>query len=424
MEDLPVGHTKIQQGFEFAKEAYAAYGVDVEDAISRADAIPVSMHCWQGDDVIGFDGSDSLSGGIQTTGNYPGRARRPEELRADIDKAISLIPGKTKLNLHACYAEKNGKEIDRDAYTIAEFSDWLDWAKSGKIGLDFNPTYFSHPMMDGDFSLSSYNESKRRFWIEHGKRCLEIAGAFAEGTGQPCTVNFWMPDGYKDTCADTVKHREIMTQSLDEIFATAYDRKNVLAAVESKLFGLGVESHTVASHEYALGYAISRNLRYTLDAGHFHPTEVISAKISAVLQFTDQILLHVSRGVRWDSDHVITLDDELQRIMDEIVWNSYENRVFIGLDYFDASINRIAAWAVGMRNARKAILNACLAPVERIRAAEYGEDFTSRLALLEDRKTLPFGLVWAYYCESRGIAQDGAWLDEVKVYERTVLSKR
>jgi len=424
MEDLPVSHTKIQQGFEFAKEAYAACGVDVEAAISRADAIPVSMHCWQGDDVIGFDGSDSLSGGIQTTGNYPGRARTPEELRADIDKAISLIPGKTKLNLHACYAEKNGKEIDRDAYTIAEFSGWLDWAKSGKIGLDFNPTYFSHPMMDGDFSLSSYDESKRRFWIEHGKRCLEIADAFAEGTGQPCTVNFWMPDGYKDTCADTVKHREIMTQSLDEIFATAYDRKNVLAAVESKLFGLGVESHTVASHEYALGYAISRNQRYTLDAGHFHPTEVISAKISAVLQFADQILLHVSRGVRWDSDHVITLDDELQRIMDEIVWNRYENRVFIGLDYFDASINRIAAWAVGMRNARKAILNACLAPVERIRAAEYSEDFTSRLALLEDRKTLPFGLVWAYYCESRGIAQDGVWLDEVKTYERTVLSRR
>jgi len=419
-----VSHTKIQQGFEFAKEAYAACGVDVEAAISRADAIPVSMHCWQGDDVIGFDGSDSLSGGIQTTGNYPGRARTPEELRADIDKAISLIPGKTKLNLHACYAEKNGKEIDRDAYTIAEFSGWLDWAKSGKIGLDFNPTYFSHPMMDGDFSLSSYDESKRRFWIEHGKRCLEIADAFAEGTGQPCTVNFWMPDGYKDTCADTVKHREIMTQSLDEIFATAYDRKNVLAAVESKLFGLGVESHTVASHEYALGYAISRNQRYTLDAGHFHPTEVISAKISAVLQFADQILLHVSRGVRWDSDHVITLDDELQRIMDEIVWNRYENRVFIGLDYFDASINRIAAWAVGMRNARKAILNACLAPVERIRAAEYSEDFTSRLALLEDRKTLPFGLVWAYYCESRGIAQDGVWLDEVKTYERTVLSRR
>ena len=424
MEDSPVSHVKNQQGFEIAKEAYAALGVDVEAAILRADSIPVSMHCWQGDDVIGFDGADSLSGGIQTTGNYPGRARTPQELRADIDKAISLIPGKTKLNLHACYAEKNEKKVDRDAYTVSEFSNWLDWAKTGKTGLDFNPTYFSHPMMDGDFSLSSFDETKRSFWIEHGKRCMEISAAFAAGTGEPCTVNFWMPDGYKDTCADTVKRREIMTRSLDEIFSVPYDKNSVLASVESKLFGLGVESHTVASHEYALGYAITRNVLYTLDAGHFHPTEVISAKISAVLQFVDSILLHVSRGVRWDSDHVITLDDELQRIMDEIVWNNYENRVFIGLDYFDASINRIGAWGVGMRNARKAILNACLAPVERFRAAEYNADYTARLALLEDRKTLPFGLVWAYYCESRGVAPDGAWLDEVKAYERNILSKR
>jgi len=415
---------QILQGFEIAKEEYAAVGVDIEAAIARADEIPLSMHCWQGDDVIGFDGSDSLSGGIQTTGNYPGRASAPAELRADIDKARSLIPGKTKLNLHACYAEKNGKKIDRDEYSVTEFSDWLDWAKAGRIGLDFNPTYFSHAMMDGDFSLSSYDEVKRRFWIEHGKRSLEIAGAFARGTGEPCTVNFWMPDGYKDACADTVKHREIMMQALDEIFSIPYDKKLVLASIESKLFGLGVESYTVASHEYSLGYAISRNVLYTLDAGHFHPTEVISAKISAVLQFLGQILLHVSRGVRWDSDHVITLDDELQRIMDEIVWNNYEKRVFIGLDYFDASINRIAAWAVGMRNARKAILNACLAPVESIRAAEYSGDYTSRLARLEDRKTLPFGLIWAYYCESRGIAQDGAWLDEVKTYEQNVLCKR
>ena len=411
-------------GFELAKEIYASCGVDVEAAIARADAIPVSMHCWQGDDVAGFDGADALSGGIQTTGNYPGRARTPSELRADIDKAISMIPGKTKLNLHACYAEKGGKRIDRDEYGIAEFSGWLDWAKKGKIGLDFNPTYFSHPMMDSNFSLSSFDENKRRFWIEHGKRCLEIAGAFAEGTGQLCTVNFWMPDGYKDTCVDTLKRREIMTQSLDEIFSAAYDKDHVLASVESKLFGLGVESHTVASHEYSLGYAISRNLLYTLDAGHFHPTEVISAKISAVLQFIGRALLHVSRGVRWDSDHVITLDDELQRIMDEIVWNNYEERVLIGLDYFDASINRIAAWVVGMRNARKAILSACLAPVDGMRAAEYEADYTTRLAMLEERKTLPFGLVWGYYCESRGIAPDGIWLDEVKAYEKTVLSKR
>ena len=424
MEEYPVSNSRVQQGFEFAKEIYASCGVDVEAAIARADAIPVSMHCWQGDDVIGFDGSATLTGGIQTTGNYPGRARTPDELRRDIDKAISLIPGKTKLNLHACYAEKNGKSIDRDAYTIAEFSGWLNWAKETGVALDFNPTFFSHPMMDGDFCLSSLDENKRRFWVEHGKRCLEIAEAFAAGQGQPCTVNYWMPDGYKDTCADTVLRRDIMTRSLDEIFATPYDKTNVLASVESKLFGLGVESYTVASHEYSLGYAISRKLLYTLDAGHFHPTEVISAKISAVLQFVDSVLLHVSRGVRWDSDHVITLDDELQRIMDEIVWNKFENRVYIGLDYFDASINRIAAWAVGMRNARKAILNACLAPVGALRDAEYQADYTRRLAGLEDRKTLPFGLVWAYYCESRGIAPDGIWLNDVKQYERDVLSKR
>ena len=414
----------IQQTYNLAKERYAEFGVDVEAAIKKADAIPVSMHCWQGDDVIGFDGVGALTGGIQTTGNYPGRARTPDELRADIDKARTLIPGKTKLNLHGCYAEKNGKTIDRDAYTIAEFANWLDWAKRTDLGLDFNPTYFSHPMMDGDFSLSSFQESKREFWVEHGRRCIEIGQAFADGLGQPCTVNFWMPDGYKDTCADTVKRRELMTRSLDEIFAKPYDETKVLAAVESKLFGVGLESYTVASHEYSLGYAISRKKLYTLDAGHFHPTEVISAKISAVLQFMDQILLHVSRGIRWDSDHVITLDDELQRIMDEILWNGYENRVHIGLDYFDASINRIAAWAIGMRNARKAILNAYLAPVDAIRAAEYAGNYTERFARFEDRKTLPFGAVWAHYCESKNIPLDGEWFNEVITYERDVLSTR
>jgi len=415
---------QIMQGFELAKEQYAEIGVDVEQAIAKADSIAVSMHCWQGDDVIGFDGSDSLSGGIQATGNYPGRARTPDELRADIDKARSLIPGKTKLNLHACYAEKNGRTVDRDAYTAAEFSNWIDWAKAGGIGMDFNPTFFSHPMMDGNFSLSSFDEAKRGFWVEHGKRCLEIGGAIAEETGQPCLVNFWMPDGYKDTCADTVTRRELMTRSLDEIFSVPHDGKKVLTAIESKLFGLGVESYTVASHEYSLGYAISRKMLYTLDAGHFHPTEVISAKISAVLQFLDSVLLHVSRGVRWDSDHVITLDDELQRIMDEIVWNGFEKRAFIGLDFFDASIDRIAAWAIGMRNARKAILNACLAPADTIRAAEHRGDYTERFARLEDRKTLPLGAVWAFYCESKGIPQDGAWLDEVRKYERDVLAAR
>lgn len=415
--------SSVIKGYEYAKEVYASHGVDVEKAIARADAIPVSMHCWQGDDVLGFDGSGSLTGGIQTTGNYPGRARTPEELRGDIDKALSLIPGVTKLNLHASYAEKNGKKIDRDAYTIDEFRNWVDWAKARDMGLDFNPTYFSSPRMDGDFSLSSFDEGTRKFWVEHGKRCREIGLAFAQELGKPCAINFWMPDGYKDTCVDTAKHRDIMTRSLDEIFAVNIDKNLVPCAIESKLFGVGVESYTVASHEYALGYAISRGVYYTLDAGHFHPTEVISAKISAVLQFMDKILLHVSRGVRWDSDHVITLDDELQRIMDEIIWNGYENRTFIALDYFDAAINRIAAWAIGMRNARKAILNACLAPADAIRQSEYTRELTARFAGLEERKTLPFGAVWDYYCMTKGVP-GGNWFDEVTAYEKDVLSKR
>ena len=414
----------ILQGFAYAKEQYAQLDVDVEAAIKRADAIPVSMHCWQGDDVIGFDGSDSLTGGIQTTGNYPGRARTPEELRADVDKALSLIPGTTKLKLHACYAEKNGKAVDRDGYTIEQFQPWVDWAKERGLGLDFNPTFFSHPKMDGDFSLSSFDPDTRKFWVEHGKRCREIGKGFYEQLGKPCVINYWMPDGYKDVCADTAAHRQLMTESLDEIFAdTSISDSQVPCAIESKLFGVGVESYTVASHEYALGYAIKHNKLYCLDAGHFHPTEVISAKISAVLQFIDQALLHVSRGVRWDSDHVITLDDELQRIMDEVVSNNYDHRVFIGLDYFDASINRVAAWAIGMRNARKALLSACLSPMDAIKKAEREGDFTRRLALQEERKTLPMGAVWDYYCLQKGVPT-GSWMDTVTAYEKEVLSKR
>ncbi|MDO4983535.1 MAG: L-rhamnose isomerase [Eubacteriales bacterium] len=411
----------IVRGYEYAKAVYADMGVDVEAAMKKADAIPVSMHCWQGDDVIGFDGSDALTGGIQTTGNYPGRARTAEELRSDIAFAKSLIPGEVKLNMHACYAEKNGKKVDRDAYTIEQFQNWVDFAKEQGMGLDFNPTYFSHPKMDGDFSLSSYDADTRRFWIEHGKRCREIGLEFAKQLGKPCAVNYWMPDGYKDVTADTKKHRDLMTESLDEVFAADIDKKLVPCGIESKLFGVGVESYTVASHEYSYGYAVKKGLAYTLDAGHFHPTEVISAKLSAVLQFVDNVILHVSRPVRWDSDHVIILDDELQKIMDEIILNGFESRTFIGLDYFDASINRVAAWAVGMRNARKAILNACLAPAA-IRQAEYERDYTSRLALQEERKTLPFGAVWDYYCMTKGISTD--MLTDVKQYEKDVLSKR
>ena len=413
----------ILKGYEYAKAQYAAQGVDVDAAIAKADAIPVSMHCWQGDDVIGFDGSDSLSGGIQTTGNYPGRARTADELRADIAFVRTMIPGATKLNLHASYAEKNGKQVDRDAYTIDLFQNWVDFAKEQKIGLDFNPTYFAHPKMDGDFSLSSTKDDTRKFWIEHGKRCREIGLEFAKQLNQPCAINFWMPDGYKDVCADTKLHRDLMIDSLDQIFAEDIDRKLVPCGLESKLFGVGVESYTVASHEFSYGYAVKNGLLYTLDAGHFHPTEVISAKLTACLPFLEGIILHVSRPVRWDSDHVILLDDEIQRIMDEVILNNYQDRTFIALDYFDASINRVAAWAVGMRNARKAILSSCLAPAS-IRDAEHKGDLTSRLALMEERKTLPFGAIWDYYCMKQDAGVGTDWLAKVKQYETDVLSKR
>ncbi|MGI6687899.1 MAG: L-rhamnose isomerase [Christensenellales bacterium] len=415
---------QIRQGYEYAREIYAAYGVDVEDAISQADAVPLSLHCWQGDDVIGFDGSDSLTGGIAATGNYPGRARTPEELMDDIRLAYTLFPGKKKLNLHASYAVKTSPGKDRDSYTIDDFAPWLDFAQEQGVGMDFNPTYFSHPMMDGNLSLSSPDVGKRRFWIEHGKRCREIGAAFGKALGEPCVVNFWMPDGTKDTCVDTKGFRDRMTISLDEIFKDRSGLDIAPCALESKLFGVGVESFTVVSSEYSLGYAQSRGIMACLDAGHYHPTEMISAKISAVLSFIDKILLHVSRPVRWDSDHVVALDDELQCIMDEVTWNGYTDRVAIGLDFFDASINRVACWAIGMRNARKALLSAFLAPAKALRDAEARGDYTRRLALLEERKTLPLGAVWNYYCASKGVPVDGAWLDKVTDYEKTVLAKR
>ena len=413
----------VTRGYAYAKEQYAAYGVDVEAAMEKADRIPVSMHCWQGDDVIGFDGGGALSGGIAATGNYPGRARTAQELRADIDFARTMIPGAVKLNLHASYADKHGRDIDRDAYTIAEFQEWADWAKGQGLGLDFNPTYFSHPRMDGDFTLSSLDKGTRDFWIEHGIRCREIGLEFARQLGQPCAVNYWMPDGYKDACADTKLRRDLMRESLDAIFAPDIDEELVPCGLESKLFGIGVESYTVASHEFSYGYAVKNRKLYTLDAGHFHPTEVISAKLTACLECLDKVLLHVSRPVRWDSDHVVLLDDELQKIMDEIVLNGLEDRVLIGLDYFDASINRIACWTIGMRNSRKALLSACLAPAA-IRQAERSGDWTTRLAVQEERKTLPLGAVWDYYCMTRGVDAGQDWLKRVKQYEADVLSKR
>lgn len=415
---------KIKQAYEYAKEIYAELGVDVDLAMEEAKKVPISMNCWQGDDVIGFD-ADSLTGGIATTGNYPGRARTADELRADIDEAMKLIPGKKKLNLHASYAEKNGEKVDRDAYTIKHFDNWLNWAKERKIGLDFNPTYFSHPMMDGDFSLASPKKEVRDFWIEHGKRCREIGEEFAKTLGEPCVINYWMPDGYKDLPADTRKPRERMIESLDAIFnAKQIDTKYVKDAIESKLFGLGIESYTVASNEFSYGYAVSRKKLYTLDAGHFHPTEVISAKFSAVFCYLDEILLHVSRPVRWDSDHVVLFDDELQSIMKEIVRGDYLERTNIGLDFFDASINRVAAWVIGTRNAQKALLMALLEPTDKLRQYEDERNYAARLGLMEECKSLPFAAVWDYYCLQQDVPVSTAWLDEVARYERDVQSKR
>lgn len=414
----------IIKGYEYAKNVYQELGIDVDAAMEKIDNIPISMHSWQGDDLIGFDGSGKLTGGIATTGNYMGRARTPQELRKDIKKAISMIPGKMKLNLHACHAEIKGKKVDRDAYTIENFKTWVDWAKDRDLGLDFNPTFFSHPMMDGNFSLTSKDKSKRDFWIEHGKRCREIGEEFGKQLNKTCVVNFWMPDGYKDVPADTAKLRTRMTESLDEIFKVDMNPKFELDSVESKLFGLGVESYTVASHEYSLSYALTHDKLYCLDAGHFHPTEVISSKLSAILQFMDKVMLHVSRGVRWDSDHVVTWDDELQNIMNEIILNDYQNRVHIGLDYFDASINRLACWIIGTRNTRKAMLKAALIPIKAIKTAEDMGDYTTRLALLEENKSLPFAPVWDYYCHINNIPVGETWLNEIKTYEKSVLSRR
>jgi L-rhamnose isomerase len=413
-------------GFEYASRVFEDHGVDVKKAMRECAAIPVSMHCWQGDDVTGCESaSGGASGGIATTGNYPGRATGGDELRADLDQSLKLIPGTKKLNLHASYAEKGGRAIDRDAYTIELFQNWLDWAKSKGLGLDFNPTYFSHPKAESGFTLSSADKSVREFWIEHGKRCREIAEGFGKALGQTSLVNFWMPDGYKDVPADTAAPRARMLESLDAIFASGkMDPKLEEDAVESKLFGLGVESYTVGSHEFMLSYALTRGVLYTLDAGHFHPTEVISAKISAILQFMPSLLLHVSRGIRWDSDHVITLDDELQNIMNEIVCSGYAGRVRIALDYFDASINRVAAWVIGMRNAQKALLRAFLTPRAKAVEAEAAGDYTARLALLEENKTLPFSAIWDAYCESQNVPVGGAWLDAVKKYEAEVQFKR
>ena len=413
------------EAYRIAKEIYAELGVDTEAAMARVAEIPVSMHCWQGDDVTGFENTGhTLTGGCQVTGNYPGRARNAEELRSDIDEVLSLIPGKKRLNLHALYAEPGKEKVSRDEIRPEHFANWIAWAKKNNVGLDFNPSFFSHPMMKDGFTLSSPDAEVRKFWIRHGIACRKIAEAFGRELGDTCITNFWVPDGYKDIPFDRLAPRERLRDSLDEIFAVEIDQNCNRDAVESKLFGIGAESCTVGSHEFYLAYAQKHGMSLTLDTGHYHPTEVVSDKISSALLFLDDILLHVSRPVRWDSDHVVIFDDELKYIAQEILWGGFERRVHIGLDFFDASINRIAAWVIGTRSMQKALLFAALAPVETLRAYENSGDYSSRLALLEEIKTLPFAAVWDMYCEKAGVPVREKWLGDVNAYEKDVLSHR
>lgn len=414
----------IKQAYELARNRYHALGVDTEKALRKLASIPISLHCWQGDDVAGFENTNTaLGGGLVATGNYPGKARTPDELRADLDKAFSLIPGKHRLNLHAFYGEFGGKKVDRDEISLDHFKNWIAWAKSNGIGLDFNPTCFSHPKSADGFTLAHHDKAIRQFWIEHCQRSREIGAGIGKALGKTCITNVWIPDGFKDTPADRRGPRDRLAKSLDAIFQKPLPPKFNLDSVEPKLFGIGSESYVVGSHEFYLAYAVSRRKLLTLDAGHYHPTETISDKISSVLEFLPEILLHVSRGVRWDSDHVVTLTDDLLAIAREIVRNDYTGRVHIGLDYFDASINRIAAWVIGTRNMLRALLIALLEP-PGIKTAEANGDFTSRLALQEEAKTLPFGAVWDAYCEAKNVPVGGAWLAEVRAYEKDVLLNR
>jgi L-rhamnose isomerase len=415
---------KIISAFALAKERYAEHALNVDMALKHLSKIPISLHCWQGDDVGGFENQGGqLGGGLAVTGNYPGKARTPDELRADLDKAFSLIPGKHRLNLHASYAETGRKRVDRNEVAPEHFAHWIEWARKSELGMDFNPTFFSHPKAADGFTLAHQDKSIRQFWIEHGIACRKIGASIGKALGKVCITNVWIPDGYKDTPADRYEPRERLTDSLDQIFKKPISARHNLDAVEPKLFGIGSESYVVGSHEFYFGYALTRKKVLTLDAGHYHPTESISDKISSVLEFLPEILLHVSRGVRWDSDHVVILNDDLLAIAREIVAKEAAGRVHVGLDYFDASINRVAAWVIGTRNMLRALLIGLLEP-PGIRASELSGDLTSRLALQEEAKSLPFGAVWDYYCETKGVPVGDAWLGEIKAYENRVLSKR
>jgi L-rhamnose isomerase len=416
---------QIEQAYALAKARYDDLGVDTDQALEQLKTIPISLHCWQGDDVRGFESPEGeLSGGIATTGNYPGRARTPDQLRSDLDKAYSLIPGTHRLNLHAIYAETGEQAVPRNELRPEHFANWLDWAKANDHGLDFNPTLFSHPLADDGFTLSSYDDEVRQFWVEHCIACRKIGESFGQALGTPCVTNVWIPDGYKDMPVDRKTPRLLLKDSLDRIFAEPIDPAHNLDAVESKLFGIGSESYVVGSHEFYMGYAMANDKVLCLDTGHYHPTEVVSDKLSAVFPFVDEVLLHVSRGVRWDSDHVVILSDETRAIMQELVRGSYLDQVHIGLDFFDASINRVAAWVIGTRAALKGLLLALLEPVEWMRRVEVGGDYTQRLAMHEALKSMPFGAVWDYYCLKQEVPVGLSVMDVIHDYEDAVLSDR
>jgi len=417
---------KVNKAYEYARNVYNAYGINTDDILEKMKGIRISLHCWQGDDVTGFETlSEGLSGGgIMATGNYHGRARNGDELRQDIEKAMDLIPGKHKINLHAMYAETGNTYVERDKLEVSHFSKWVDWAKSKGIGIDFNPTFFAHKMADSGFTLSSRDKAIREFWIEHGKRCRKIAAEIGKELGIPCVNNVWIPDGSKDFTVSRLEHRLILKDALDEVFSEKYDRNYLLDAVESKLFGIGSETYVVGSHEFYMSYALTRDVMICLDAGHFHPTESIADKISSILSFNKSLLLHVSRGVRWDSDHVVVLNDETLAIAQEIKRSNAFDKVYIALDFFDASINRITAWVVGTRSVLKSILISLLEPTELLLKEELAGNLGNRLALMEELKTLPFGAVWDKYCMDNNVPVGAAWLNDVKEYEEKVLSKR
>ncbi|GAE35983.1 L-rhamnose isomerase [Halalkalibacter akibai] len=415
----------LKDHFELAKKEYEQWGINVEEVFEKLQLVPISVHCWQGDDVGGFEiNKGDLSGGIDVTGNYPGKARTPEELRMDLEKALSLIPGKHRVNLHAIYAETNGEVIERDQLEPKHFEKWVEWAKEQGLGLDFNPTLFSHEKAADGLTLTHPDPEIRKYWIDHCIASRKIGEYFGKELGSPCLTNIWIPDGYKDTPSDRLTPRRRLKESLDEIFAVEIDEAYNVDAVESKLFGIGSESFVVGSHEFYLSYALKNNKLCLLDTGHYHPTETVSNKISAMLLFNEKLALHVSRPVRWDSDHVVTFDDELKEIALEIVRNDALDQVMIGLDFFDASINRIAAWTIGTRNMIKALMYAMLMPNEHLKALQENGDYTKRLALLEEFKTYPFGAIWNYYCEKMNVPAKELWLQDVNEYEEKVLSNR